>query len=137
MPPLMSALVIKLLQGEPPVIYGTGKKRRDFIYIDDVTEFNLLAWKDRRTDGQVYNVGSGGNCSINEVFSAVEEVLKTGLHPVYKDDLPGEAEVTLADIRNARDLGWAPRVGLREGIERSIAYIKENVLGESRSAGRG
>lgn len=136
-PPLMSAFAIKMLQGQPPVIYGTGEKRRDFIYIDDVTEFNLLALRNPRTDGQVYNVGYGVNYSINEIFSAVEEVLKTGLRPVYQSDLPGEAEITLADIQKEKQLGWHPRVGLREGIERSIAYIRENVLDESRRAGRG
>ncbi len=135
-PPVMSAFIIRLLRGERPVIYGTGKKRRDFIYIDDVTEFNLLALRDPRTDGQVYNVGSGVNYSVNEIFAVVEEVLKTGLRPEYRDDLPGEAEITLAAIQNERALGWRPRVGLREGIERSIAYTREHVLGESRGAGR-
>lgn len=136
MPPLMSAFAIQLLHGECPLIYGTGEKRRDFVYIEDVTEFNVLAVKDPRTDGNVYNVGSGVNYSVNEVFAVMEDLLKTGLRPIYEDDLPGEAEITLADIGPARDLGWAPRVGLREGIERSIAYIRESVLGESRSAGR-
>ena len=136
MPPLMSAFIIRLLDGERPIIYGSGEKRRDFIYIDDVTEFNVLALRDPRTDGRVYNVGSGVNYSVNEVFSAVEELLKTGLRSVYKEDLPGEADVTLADIQNERELGWEPRVRLREGIERSIAYIKEHVLGESRGVGR-
>jgi UDP-glucose 4-epimerase len=135
-PPLMSALAIKLLRGEAPVIYGTGKKRRDFVYIDDVTEFNLLVLGDPRTDGQVYNVGSGVNYSVEEVFEVVEQILKTGLAPIHKEDLPCEAEITLADISNERRLGWEPRIGLREGIQRSIAYIRENVLGESRGAGR-
>jgi len=135
-PPLMSALAIKLLKGESPVIYGTGKKRRDFIYIDDVTEFNLLVLSDPRTDGHIYNVGSGVNYSVQEVFEAVEGILQTGVAPIHKDDLPGEANTTLADIRNERELGWEPRIGLREGVERSIAYIKGNVLGESRGVGR-
>jgi len=127
-PPLMSALAIKLLRGEQPIIYGSGEKRRDFIYIDEVTDFNVLALVDSRTDGHVYNVGSGVNYSVNEVFCELEAILKTGLVPTYKDDLPGEAEMTLADIRNELKLGWRPRVGLREGIERSIGYLRERVL---------
>jgi len=127
-PPLMSAFALKLLRGERPVIYGTGEKRRDFVYVDDVTEFNVLALRDPRTDGHVYNVGSGVNYSVNDVFREVEALLRTGLAPIYKDDLPGEAEVTLADIQRELKLGWRPRVGLREGIERSIAYVREKVL---------
>jgi len=135
-PPLMSAFAISMLKGERPVIYGTGEKRRDFVYIDDVTEFNLLALKDARTDRGVYNVGSGINYSVNEVFLALEDLLKSGLWPIYKDDLPGEAQVTLADIDSERRLGWQPHVGLREGLERSVAYIERTVLGESRSPSR-
>ncbi len=127
-PPLMSAFAIRLLRGERPVIYGTGEKRRDFVYIDDVTEFNVLALRDPRTDGQVYNVGSGVNYSVNEVFALMEELLGTGPRPVYQDDLPGEANATLADIGPTQGLGWKPRVTLREGVERSIAYIREHVL---------
>ncbi len=127
-PPLMSAFAMKLLRGERPVVYGTGEKRRDFIYIDDVTEFNVLALQDPRTDGGVYNVGSGVNYSVNDVFREVEGLLKTGLAPIYKDDLPGEAAVTLADIQTELKLDWRPRVGLREGIEKSIAYVREKVL---------
>jgi UDP-glucose 4-epimerase len=127
-PPLMSAFAIKLLRGEPPLIYGSGEKRRDFVYVDDVTEFNLLALRDPRTDGHVYNVGSGVNYSVNEVFGLMEDILRTGLRPLYRGDLVGEAEVTLADIRTSIELGWAPRIGLRAGLERSIAYVKESVL---------
>jgi len=135
-PPLMSALAMKLLRGERPVIYGTGEKRRDFIYIDDVVVFVLLVLKDGRTDGRIFNVGLGMNHSVNEVFQTVEDVLKTGLRPIYMDDLPGEAQVTLADIGDARALGWEPLVGLREGVERTIAYVRGKVLGESGTAGR-
>jgi UDP-glucose 4-epimerase len=134
-PPLMSALAIRLLRGERPVIYGSGEKRRDFVYVDDVTAFNVLALCDPRTDGGVYNVGTGVNYSINEVFEEVEAQLRTGLRPVYRDDLPGEAEITLADIEGSRRLGWEPRVGLREGVTRSIAYVRESVVVESRTAG--
>jgi UDP-glucose 4-epimerase len=132
----MSAFAMNLLQGKRPVIYGTGEKRRDFVYVEDVTEFNLLALRDPRTDGQVYDVGSGINYSVNEVFALMEEFLGTGLRPVYQDDLAGEAETTLADVGPAQELSWKPRVPVGEGIERSIAYIKEHVLDESRSAGR-
>lgn len=137
LPPLMSAFAIKLLRGDRPVIYGTGEKRRDFIYIDDVTEFNLLALRDERTDGHTYNVGSGVNYSVNDIFAMMESRLRTGLRPVYADDLPGEAWTTLADINASKALGWTPRVDLRDGIERSITYVRRSVLSEgSRLGGR-
>lgn len=136
-PPLMSAFAIKLLKGEAPVIYGSGKKRRDFIYVEDVTEFNVLALTDARTDGGVFNVGSGESHSVNEIFTAIEEILNTGLSPTHVADLPGEAEATLADITESTALGWRPRIGLREGLEHSIDYIKEHVLVEGARPRRG
>jgi len=129
-PPVMSAFIIRMLSGEQPVIYGTGEKRRDFIYVDDVNDFHLLALDDARADGEVFNVGSGINFSVNEIFELIEEQLKSGLRPISKPDLPGEAEVTLADIAKSRSLGWKPKVDIREGVRLSIQYIREKVMNE-------
>lgn len=127
-PPVMSSFIIRMLQGERPIIYGTGEKRRDFVYVDDVNDFHLVVLEDQRTNGNTYNVGSGLNCSVNEVFQLVEDLLKTGLRPIYKPDLPGEAQITLADITAARDLGWQPRVEIMEGLKRTIEYLQSRVL---------
>lgn len=130
-PPVMSAFIIKLLRGEPPIIYGSGAKRRDFVYIDDVNEFHLLCATDRRTDGKTYNVGSGVSHSVREIFDRISRLLGTKLEPQYRPDLPGEAEQTLADIGLARSLGWEPKVDLTEGLERSIAHIRDHVIGRA------
>lgn len=127
-PPVMSAFVIRMLRGERPVIYGTGEKRRDFIYVDDVNDLHVLLLEDPRSNGRVFNVGSGVNFSINDVYRLVEELLQSGLKPIYKPDLPGEAQVTLADITAARELGWEARVDIHEGLRRTIHYIRERVL---------
>lgn len=127
-PPVMSAFIIALLRGERPVIYGTGAKRRDFVYVDDVNAFHLLCALDRRTDGQTYNVGSGVNYSVREIFDHVARLLGSAIEPRYQADLPGEAEHTLADITLARALGWTPQVDLDTGLARSIRYIREHVI---------
>jgi len=126
-PPVMSSFIIRMLHGESPVIYGTGEKRRDFVYVDDVNDFHLIVLEDQRTDGKIFNVGSGTNLSVNEVYELVEEFLKTGLRPIYKSDLPGEAQITLADLNAAMALGWKPRVAITEGLSRSIKYLQNRV----------
>ncbi len=131
-PPVMSAFAMKLIRGDRPVIYGNGEKRRDFVFIDDVTAFNLRTLTDPRTDNQVFNVGSGVNNSVNEIFTAVESILGTGLQPQYLDDLPGEAQETLADISVSTQLGWQPSIDLNAGIRRSIAHMRDHVLPCSR-----
>ncbi len=127
-PPVMSAFIIRMLRGEAPIIYGTGEKRRDFIYVDDVNDFHLTLLKDPRSNGGIYNVGTGVNFSINEIYRLIEELLQTGLRPIYKADLPGEAQVTLADISSGRKLGWEPKIDIHEGLRRSVQYIKDRVL---------
>jgi UDP-glucose 4-epimerase len=127
-PPVMSSFIIRMLQGEQPVIYGTGEKRRDFVYVDDVNNFHLLVLEDQRTDGKVFNVGSGTNYSVREVYELVEELLKTGLRPIYKSDLPGEAQITLADLTSAMALGWKPPIAITEGLMLTIEYLRRSVL---------
>jgi UDP-glucose 4-epimerase len=127
-PPVMPAFIISLLRGEQPVIYGSGKKRRDFVHVDDVNAFHLQCITDPRTDGQVFNLGSGVNYSVKEIYDRVAAILKSNTQPVFKSDLPGEAQETLADISKARELGWIPKVDMNEGLERTVKWIQENVI---------
>jgi UDP-glucose 4-epimerase len=126
-PPVMSAFIIKLLRGERPVIYGSGDKRRDFIYVDDVNDFHVRCIEDERTEGEVYNLGTGVNYSVRDIYDEIAHQLGSKLEPDYRPDLPGEAQTNLADITAARALGWEPRIDLREGLRRSIDYIKGNL----------
>jgi UDP-glucose 4-epimerase len=126
-PPVMSAFVIKLLKGERPIIYGTGEKRRDFVYVDDVNDFHLMCILDERTDGKVINIGSGVNYSVQEILDKISRMLGVSSNPIYKDDLPGEAQVTLADITQARTLGWEPKTPIEVGLEKTIEYIRQEM----------
>ncbi len=127
-PPVMSAFIIKLLRGERPIIYGSGEKRRDFIYVDDVNDFHLQCIDDARTDGRVFNLGGGVSYSVNHIYDEIAQQLGVRVEPEHRADLPGEAQENLADITAAQGLGWRPRVGLTEGLERSIAYIRQELF---------
>jgi UDP-glucose 4-epimerase len=131
-PPLMSGIIIKLLNRQRPIIYGNGTKRRDFIYIDDVNRFHEMIMFDERANGKVFNLGSSVNYSVLEIYEAIELILKTGLKPVFEPDLPGEAFQNLADISRAKSLSWDPQISLEEGLKLSIDYIREHVLSSSR-----
>ncbi|HAB99511.1 MAG TPA: hypothetical protein DCE71_06800 [Parachlamydiales bacterium] len=127
-PPVMSSFILHLLQDKSPVIYGSGTKKRDFVYIDDINDFHLQAISDPRTDGRVFNLGSGSNYSIQEIFEKIKNLLSSPLKPTYLPNLPGEAEETLACINEAKSLGWQPKTSLEEGLRLSIQFIKEHVL---------
>jgi len=126
-PPVMSAFIIKLLKGDRPIIYGTGAKRRDFVFVDDANDFHLMCIHDDRTTGQTFNIGSGVNYSVHEILDQISSVLGVSLNPFYKDDLPGEAQVTLADITLAKSLGWEPKTPLEVGLEKAIEYIRQEM----------
>jgi len=123
-PPVMSTFIIRLLMGQSPVIYGTGNKRRDFVYVEDVNDFHLMCIKDSRTDGQIYNLGSGKDYSVLEIYEIISRLLSVAIAPIHKHDLPGEAQQTLADITKATKLGWTPKTNLKQGLQKMIDYIK-------------
>jgi len=126
-PPVMSAFIIKLLKGEAPVIYGTGEKRRDFVYVDDVNDFHMLCIADSRTDNRVFNLGSGVNYSVNEIYQIISELLGIYIAPQKMPDLAGEAEITLADIAEVKRIGWSPKTDIRLGLMSAITYIKSEI----------
>lgn len=126
-PPVFSAFIIKLLRGQEPLIYGNGEKRRDFIYVDDINDFHIQCLSDSRSDGKVFNLGSGQNYSINEIYHQISNLLNIDIPPKYLEDLPGEAFANLANIDEAKSLGWSPKTDLKLGLEKSIAYIKSEL----------
>jgi UDP-glucose 4-epimerase len=123
-PPVMSAFIIRLMRGEQPVIYGTGEKRRDFIHVDDVNDFHLRCISDSRTDGRVFNLGSGVSYSVKEIYQQVAKLLESKTIPAYRPDLLGEAEETLADICAAKALGWQPKITLEQGLASFVDYYR-------------
>ena len=126
-PPVFSSFIIKLLKGEQPTIYGTGEKQRDFIHIDDINDFHMLCINDEKTNDKVFNLGSGKNYSVNEIYSIISTLLNSNIKPQYKFDLPGEAFSNLADITEAKKLGWYPKVNIKNGLKSSIDFIKNEI----------
>ena len=126
-PPVMSAFIIKLLRGERSVIYGTGEKRRDFVYVDDINDFHLQCMTDPRTDGQVCNLGSGQNHSVLDIYKLVSDILNVHIPAIHRADLPGEAQDTLADIGKAKALGWRPKTDIKTGLRNMVEYIRREL----------
>lgn len=120
---VMTIFITNLLQGRPPLVFGTGEQVRDFVHVDDVAEANILAMA-RPIDGAVINVGSGKGTSVNAVAALLTDRLAPGLEPVYAPLPLGEPRDSVADITRARRLlGFAPKGTL----ERSVAPLIESV----------
>lgn len=121
------AFVSALLQGQPPVIHWDGEQSRDFTYIDDVVEANLLAVEaDERVDGEVINVAGGVPHTINETFEAVRKVLGADIEPTRTPKRKGDIRHSYADPTKARDLlGWEAKTDWDQAVELTVAWLRD------------
>lgn len=109
-----------MLQGEQPVIYGDGEQSRDFLYIDNAIQANLLA-AEGAVSGKAFNVGTGGRVTVNELVETLNELLGTDIQPIYDDPRPGDVRHSHADISKAAELlGYEPEVGFEDGLRQTI-----------------
>jgi UDP-glucose 4-epimerase len=123
-PPVLSSFVIAALCNRPPVVFGTGQARRDYVHVDDV---NVLQAGRLLGDAvpQCLNVGSGVTTSVLELLALVDKSLGPLRPRVHRPAVPRDNVKTWADIRRARALGWSPRKSLDEGIAQTAAFLQE------------
>lgn len=115
--------ISRLLRGQQPVISGDGSQTRDFLYIDDAIEayFTAIASWHKGINGETVNIGSGRDTSIREVAHLIAKILNVEFRPIYTTPRGGEVVRLVADITKAkRILNWEPKIGLEEGLERTI-----------------
>jgi len=117
-----------LMAGRAPVVFGDGEQSRDFTYVDNVVDANVLAMDAPEARGRVYNVACGERVTINELLAELRELLGSSVEAEYRPQRPGEVRHSLADIAAARrDLGYEPAVALRDGLERTIEHLRSEI----------
>ncbi len=113
-----------LAQGVAPVVFGDGEQTRDFIFVGNVAQANLLAAEAPAAVGQVINIGSGESISINGMLRVAADLLGVSLHSEYREARAGDVRHSRADISRARTLlGYEPSVGFRDGLARTIESL--------------
>jgi nucleoside-diphosphate-sugar epimerase len=118
----------KLLAKEPITVYGDGEQSRDFTYIDNVIQANLLALRAPNAPGEVCNIGCGQSVTLNQLIQILEELLKVRAQVTYAPAKPGDVRHSLADITKAtRVLGYVPETEVEEGLRKTVeALVKSN-----------
>jgi len=118
----------KLLAKEPITVYGDGEQSRDFTYIDNVIQANLLALRAPNAPGEVCNIGCGQSVTLNQLIQILEELLKVRAQVTYAPAKPGDVRHSLADITKAtRVLGYVPETEIEEGLRRTVeALVKSS-----------
>lgn len=115
---------IRMIQNnESPLIFGDGKQSRDFTFVKNVVEANLLACKDglEEISGEVFNIASGRRITVNEMVQSISRILKIDTKPDYADKRAGEVQHSLANIGKARQfLGYDAKISFEEGLQITI-----------------
>lgn len=122
---VMAKFILQLLQGEQPTIYGDGEQGRDFTYVANAVQANLLASEApaAQVAGRVFNVACGERHTLNETYRVIAGLLQSPLEPVYGPVRCGDVKDSLASIEAARQaLGYTPQVSFEEGLQRTVAW---------------
>ncbi|HUT45811.1 MAG TPA: SDR family oxidoreductase [Sedimentisphaerales bacterium] len=122
------AFVTAILKDEPPTIYGDGEQSRDFTYIDNVVDANLLAARAKRTQGEVVNIACGQAVTVNEIIDMINNLLGKNVKPKYVAPRPGDVKHSLADITLAEKLiGYKSKVPFKQGLQLAIEWYRDNL----------
>jgi len=114
------------LEDTPPVVFGDGEQTRDFTYVENAVQANLLACDAPNVSGKVFNVGVGGRVSLNEVLRELGKITGKTLEAKYEPPREGDIRDSQADISQAREfLGYSPQVSFEEGLARTFEWYRE------------
>jgi len=114
-----------VLNDTPITVYGNGKQTRDFTYISDVIDANILAMKSGKI-GEIYNIGGGSRISVNDAIKIIEQITKKKARIEYKQSQKGDVKDTYADINKAKDqLNYKPNVNIENGLKLQVVSLKQ------------
>jgi len=125
---VITIFVNRLLKNMPPIIFGDGEQTRDFIFVDDIVEANMLALNSRTACGDVFNIGTGIGVSVNQIAELLKDLLdKKNLKNIYKEPRPTESRHSYADISKAeKTLGFHPKFDVKKGLTDLVDWYKSS-----------
>jgi nucleoside-diphosphate-sugar epimerase len=123
---VLSRFATAFLQDEPPVVFGDGEQSRDFTYVENAVEANLLACEAPAVSGGVFNIGTGDRYTLNQTLDILRRVSGKKLQAKYEPPREGDIRDSQADITAAREfLCYEPSVRFEEGLERTYDWYRE------------
>jgi nucleoside-diphosphate-sugar epimerase len=123
---VISIFMTRAKNGTAPTIYGDGRQSRDFVFVKDVVQANILAARQSAAPGQVFNVGTGDSIEINTLWNKIAQLAQCVATPDYADSRPGDIVHSVAGIRKAGEkLGFCPAVSLDQGLAHTFAWYRD------------
>ena len=124
---VLSRFASAFLSDERPVVYGDGEQTRDFTFVENAVQANLLACDAPGVAGQIFNIGTGGRISLNQTLQLFGAISGKFLQVQHEPAREGDIRDSQADISKAKEmLGYAPTVGFQEGLERTYAWYHQH-----------
>jgi nucleoside-diphosphate-sugar epimerase len=125
---VISRFVDAALRGNRPTVYGDGEQSRDFTFVDNVVEANLLACEAEGVGGMVFNVGTGERHTLKDLLASLSAIVGHPLEPEHSKARLGDVRHSQAAIEKARRfLMFEPKVGFKEGLERTVDWFRRAV----------
>jgi UDP-glucose 4-epimerase len=123
------AFVTSIIKDKSPTIYGDGDQSRDFTYVDNVVEANLLAAKAKQTKGEVINIACGEAVTVNAIIDMINKIVGKNVKPMYVPSRKGDVKHSLADISAAKKLiGFKPVISFKDGLKKAIEWYRVNLV---------
>jgi UDP-glucose 4-epimerase len=138
---VLTMFIKRVLSGKAPVIFGDGTQRRDFVYVSDVVDANILGMENDSVEGMRFNIGGSSHVNVVDIANMVTKLIDPTIKPIFDDPKPGEASSYqperkrlpaelkdfILDITLAKEkLGYIPKVGFEEGIKKEIDWYRSN-----------
>jgi nucleoside-diphosphate-sugar epimerase len=122
--------ILALLGGVPPTIHGDGEQSRDFTYIDNAVDANVLAASAEGVAGEAFNIACGERISLNELYAEIRTLVGSELEAEHTESRTGDVKHSLADISRAREaLGYEPSIDVSDGLRRTYEWYAERAAG--------
>jgi nucleoside-diphosphate-sugar epimerase len=124
---VLAKFITLMLRGEQPTMFGDGEQSRDFTYIDNAVDANLLACQAPalRVAGKTFNVATGRRITLNETFKLLQRLTSYSGSPIYGAERGGDIKHSLADISSAeKHLGYKPKVTFEDGLRRTVDWYR-------------
>lgn len=119
--------ITAMLNDERPVIFGDGEQSRDFTYVQNNVDANLLACTAANAAGRMFNIACGERITLNQLVEVLNDILGKDIEPLYEEERAGDVKHSLADITLARDvLDYEPEYGFREGLVKTVEWFKQH-----------
>ncbi len=119
---VIAIFIDKLLNNEPPKIFGDGTQIRDYCFVDDVVDANI--WAIENGDNECYNVGTGIGTTTQEIFDKIKKITNSPLKPIHADERPGDIKKCILDSSKLQGEGWKPKILLDESLIKTLNYFK-------------